>query len=293
MISIKIQLDGIYDRLYSLNESLSIYESKQLMKGFEDGIKEGWGDWIGKTAAKAKKVVTGTYNKGKNLAKKAWVSIKEFANEVYTTINNAYKNSIDYITSAPGKIKNILNNAYESVIEKVTSALEALKDKADELKQAINTIYDNVAKKAIQAGKDAVAKIVDAKVWLKNNYEIVKQSFIDAKNSTITWIKEAGIKGLEVLKKIGSGTLKVASVIGFIVAGLIILPTQLLIKSGIMLYNTGVDAVNTGAEYVKTAVTNANNYLKKEFSDIAKGYQEEMAHESYNNIKSFNQFINS
>lgn len=295
--NLAIELNRVYNTLYRLNESLSIYESKQLMKGFEDGIKEGWGSWIGKTAGNlvnkgkevvkgAKDSVTGAYNKGKELAKQAWNSIKDFANDVYNTVNSAYNSSVEYIISAPGKIKAILEEAYKKVTDKVTSALDALKDKADELKDAINTIYSNVIKKTVESAKKVIAKVGDGKSWLKSNFDVVKQSFVDAKNSSIKWVQEAGAKGLEVLEKIGKGSLEVAKVLGFVVAGLIILPTQALIKGGIMLYNSGVE----GADYVKTAVTNANNYLSKEFSDMASSYQKEV-NESFSHIMNFNQFI--
>ncbi len=274
-------LNKIYEQVYRVNESLSIRESREFMRGFNDGINEGWGDFVKKVSKgvssvvktgqdavnRGKEAISGAYDKGKELAKRAWTTVKDFSQSIYNTISTAYTSSIEYIATAPGKAKKALEDMFFNVGKDLKKAYDSLKDKAQELQQAISTIWDNI----LQSAKDNVekmkTKIADAKNWITTNYKQLESDFNSAQKSTNAVIKQVGADSLLILKKIGSGTVKAAGFLGLMILGLTIVSIEGVVK-GVKAVAGGVadaaGAVATGAANAATSVANAATTLGDE-----------------------------
>lgn len=287
------KIDKIYEKVYQINESLSINESKEFMRGFDDGIKEGWlskaagaaGKFIGKTFQGTKDA----YNRGKEIASKAWASVKEFADSVYAKIKNGLSTAANWISSQPAKIKEFLGGIYNGVVNDLTNAYTKLQGKAAELQQAVanimNNIKTNIAASSKQIKSYWASNKEQTQQWYNTNKAIVEQQAIEAKNSSIGWLRQAGIDTLNVLAKVGKGTLKVGQVIGEISLFLIFGPFVLLAKGAIKLEKTAHQFVSNGIDAI-------GEEWKKSVQEFKTGFASQQKHisENFKHIKSFESF---
>lgn len=286
-------INKIYENVYRINESLSIDESKEFMNGFNDGIKEGWfskaagatGKFLGKTYQGTKDA----YNKGKELATKAWNSVKDFANSIYTKVKNGISTASDWISSQPAKIKEYLGRVYTDIVEDLSTAYTKLQGKAAELQTAVANIMSNI-KTNISNGVQKIKTYwinnkEQAQQWYNTNKAIIEQQAIEAKNSSIAWLKQAGIDTLNVLAKIGKGALKVGQVIGEISLFLIFGPFVLLAKGAIKLEKVAHQFVSNGIDSIGEEWKKSVQEFKTEFAS-----QQKPIGESFKHIKTFESF---
>lgn len=287
------KIDKIYEKVYNINESLSLIESKDFMRGFNDGIKEGWfsnaagaaGKFLGKTFQGAKD----TYSKGKDMASRAWATVKEFADSVYTKIKNGISTASDWVSSQPAKIKEYLGGVYNGVIEDLSTAYTKLQGKSVELQQAVSNIMTNI-KTNINSGSQKIKAYwlknkEQAQQWYSVNKKIVEQQALEAKNSSISWLKQAGIDTLNILGKIGKGTLKVAQVIVEISLFLIFSPFVLLAKGAIKLEKVAHKFVADGIDAIGEEWEKSVSEFKTQFAE-----QQKPLGENFKHIKSFESF---
>lgn len=103
----------IWNEVYSVNESMTTLERKELIRGFEDGVNELFGKWAAKAMNFKDKLVGGAknafssmaakgkeyYEKGKQLAGEAWEKMKEFAGSVMQKIKESYGKAVEAIST--------------------------------------------------------------------------------------------------------------------------------------------------------------------------------------------------
>ena len=243
-IVFKKQIDRIYEKLYSINESLSSEDSNELIRGFNDGIKEGYelfneninnlNEWnpfkavakaagavtgaIGgaakgvynqgvKAAGAVGNAISGAYQQGKELATKVWASATEFATGVIKKVSDAINTAASWIADQPGKIKEYLTGIYNDVVADMKSAYESLKDKAQELATSIQNIWNTITTNVKNVIASAKAKILTTEEAAKQWYEKNKQI-------VITQAQELQASSIAWMKEAGKTTLDVLTQIG-------------------------------------------------------------------------------
>jgi len=93
-MNLQYELDIIYQNVYKMNESLSREDFDILRAGFEDGINEGFGKWLG--------TIAGKVSKG---ARDAWAGTKNFANKAIDKTKDLYKRGKEWAEEAWEKLK--------------------------------------------------------------------------------------------------------------------------------------------------------------------------------------------
>ena len=212
---LKREVNSIYNEIYRINESLSISEYKEFMRGFEYGIKEGykifleadnietgrkfkdrlvggaksfWSDTkkaAGDVVDKTKKAASDVVDAGK----KAYSSGLETAGKLWGSIVDFGKSVIDGVKEKIGEIGKAIKNGYNSVKQSISDILnevsvqivksyEQFKDKAGELKKSIIEIY-NKSLLALEEGfYYSLGAIINAPEDLKKWYNNSKESLI-------------------------------------------------------------------------------------------------------------------
>ena len=293
----KNEIDSIYEKVYLIKESLSLYESKEFLDGFNDGIKEGSilfeADWLGKAAAWAgnkvkqagdvakgavntvktaatnvAKNVSDVYQKGTELAKKVWASVTEFANSIYNKVSEGFKKALSYVQSAPGKMWEALSALYTDVSNQISSAYSTLKGKGQELIDAISKIWTdtiigniitgyNNTKKFFTDNADKVAN------WYNTNKDLITKKVEEFKATQLPKLVNIANKVSDVLLKIGKGTLKVTGDICLILSVVFLIgPVWLIIKAVQKtpeLYKSISGVIETGLAKVEKVVVEAYN----------------------------------
>lgn len=295
-IIFKKEIDSIYEKLYSINESLSLEDSKEFIRGYQEGIQEGWNIFqehindenpftfvkealfgglakgIGSVVGGAK----GLFQQGKQMAARAWKTVADFSTEIMNKVKNGINQAIDWISEQPAKVKQFLTDLYKKTVEELKSAYNLLKDKANELAAAVTNIFNNVVS-SIKAGfEKAKSKVLAteeaAKAWFDKNYQIVVQTAEEWKASTIEWMKKAGQTISDVATKVKNGAIKAIAGVGLCVAVIVVGPFYLLIK--------GIMAVPELYRMAKTQVDNGltalGNYWMELQQEYAKGWNQGM-----------------
>ena len=283
-IIFKKEIDSIYENLYSINESLSSSESNDFVRGFRDGIKEGFklvneNGWESilewnpfKAVAKGVGAVVGgakgLYNQGKQMAAKAWASVSQFATDVMNKIKTGIQTAATWVSQQPGKIKEYLSGVYNQAVADMKSAYETLKDKATELVTSIQNVWNQITtdiQTAIQTAKTAVCKTEEsAKAWFEKNKQITINQANELKQSTTEWLKKAGETALQITTAIGNGTAKALIGVGALVALVIIGPIDLLVK--------GIKAVPELYTAAQKQVEAGLNAIEKQWEAIGEEY---------------------
>ena len=287
-------INRIYERVTLINESLSVYESREFIRGFKDGIKEGallfeadWfnkaAGWAGKqvgaaekgirdTATAVKKTVSGAYQQGKELAQKAWNSVKEFAQHIYNKVVKGFTDAVKWIESEPGKIADYISVVYNDLVKDITSAYNTLKDKGQDFLTSLTTFWNGTIVKTVN---DSVAKVkqwfIDnsnkVNEWYNKNKTIIQSKIDNFKKSSIDKIKQFAQYAEKILTDIGSGVLSVAKGVGILAAFLVITPIHFLIL--------GIKKVPDLYNSMQTVVENGLNEIEKSWKEGAAAFSAE------------------
>ena len=293
-IIFKKEIDRLYEKLYSINEGLSSFESKELVRGFNDGIKEGYkffqknslNEWnpftaaakvAGSVAAGAK----GLYQQGAKLAGQVWSTVADFASKTYGKIKTGIETAAQWVASQPGKIKAYLEGVYNQAVTDMTSAYESLKDKAAELSQAIGKIWTDITTSlttAIATMKAGLAKTEEeAKAWYQKNSQIVLAQATALANSTSAWLKEMGTTAVDIATKIGNGTLTALKGVGVLALVVTVGPIVVLYE-GIKKVPALYQATQTLVEAAMTKLGTWWSTQKQEMGEAyAAGFNKTMA----------------
>lgn len=291
-INFKKEIDSIYEKLYSINESLSLEDSKEFIRGYQEGIQDGWKVYqehindenpftfvnealfggLAKGIGAAVGATKGLFQQGKQLAAKAWKSVGDFSTEVMNKVKNGINQAIDWISEQPAKVKQFLTDLYNKTVADLKSAYETLKDKATELATAVTNIFNNVVASIKSGIEKAKAKIMAneeaAKAWFDKNYQIVTQTAEEWKNSSIEWMKKAGQTVADVATKVKNGTIKFLAGVGVCVAIIVFGPIYLLIK-GIMAVP---ELYKLAQKQVESGLNSLGNYWMELQQEYAKGW---------------------
>jgi phage-related protein len=204
---LKRELNSIFNRVYSINESLSIKESREFMRGFEDGINEGLFGWLGKQAgyiAKGfknaydwtKNTIKSAYEEGKELAGKAWDSIKKFAESVASSVKKGFDAVVKGITQGIAWCRDKIMDMWDSVTNMLKEAYKTLKEKSEALGKAIIGIWTTITTQIMDFATVAKDKIVGmgkkAVTWFEQSKNDIKEAATEAKQSTVDGIRKLG-----------------------------------------------------------------------------------------------------
>jgi hypothetical protein len=278
------KIDSIWNRVYSVNESMTVSERRELIRGFEDGINELFGKWAAKAMNYADKLVGGAknaftsmaakgkeyYEKGKQLAGEAWEKMKEFAGSVMQKIKESYGKAVDAISTGYQNFKLSVTKAYQDALTSINQAYESMKDKAAAFAEACKGIWSDILEESallIQATKEKFAAMKEGvSEWFTKNKAELEKSAREAKSS--------GIESMSKLSEMVSTSLakgaKVASDIGAVALFICVSPIILLVK-GVKaipgVYDSAVGMVKTfvekeAAEYAENRVKESLRYIK-------------------------------
>ena len=280
-------IEKIWNRVYSVNESMTVSERKELIRGFEDGINEGIGSLLGRAWKSGKELVGGAkqawnamaakvkeyYEKGKKLAGEAWEKMKEFAGSVMQKIKESYSKAIESITTSYQSFKLAISNAYQEALKSINSAYESMKDKAAAFAEACKGIWSDILEESallIQATKDKLSAMKEGvNEWFAKNKAELEKSVIQAKSSSIDSMKRLGDLASGALAKAS----KTAAEIGEVAIVICVLPIIAIVE--------GIKAI---PGVYDSAVEMVNNYVEKQVADFRK------MSESLRYIKTFENF---
>jgi phage-related protein len=274
------EINMIWNKVYSVNESLSYNERMQLRKGFEDGINEFFGS-IRKSVEKgASKLFHGAkkrfdqsvdkakdyYEKGKKLAGNAWEAIKKFADDISDKIQSGFNSAVDSITSGYEKFKQSISNTIKDASESITQAYEKMKDKGEAFLESFKGIVHG----AIAKGKIFKQGIVDkfkamgekTGEWIKQNKESIEKTAMEMKSTGTEAMKSIADMTLKLLKSGAKAALATGVIAIMLVAGTF----NLLVK--------GVQKIGEGANYVKAQVDEFIEKEKEEWKNSSGGWEE-------------------
>lgn len=217
-MSLKTELDSIYERVYLIKESMSSEESAIFAAGFEDGINEGIGKMFGKAVGwisdlpnKAKKAAKWVGDKASDLYKRG----KEWASNAIDKIKNWFSDTFEKVKQWMSDAGKWISEKFETFVEKMKSAYaamgkklvelwEATKDKSKAFWEATKGFFSKMMsgiKKGYQSAKEWLYKMGGkASEWVKRNWEKLKDFTSRAKDK----LGELFNKALEMIKKGGA-----------------------------------------------------------------------------------------
>ena len=226
-MNLKLELDLIYQKVYKLNESLSKEDFELLSAGFEDGINEGIGKWLGKAAGmisdipnKIKKGVTSVsdkakdiYKKGKEFAKDAIDKIKNWMSETGEKIKVWISDASKFISDKYDLFVQKIQEAFSSMSKKLVEFWEATKEKSKALWEATKNLFEKISdsiKKGYQSIKDKLSKMGEGiSEWVKTNWTKLKDGYENMTDK----LGDLYQKALEAIRKGGSSSKKWISII--------------------------------------------------------------------------------
>jgi len=282
-------IDSIWNQVYSVNESMTLSERRELIRGFEDGINELFGKWAAKAMNFKDKLVGGAkqawsnmaakgkeyYEKGKQLAGAAWESIREFAGNVMSKIRESYGKAVESITTSYQSFKLNVSNAYQEALKSISSAYESMKDKAAAFTEACKGIWSDILEESallIQATKDKLSAMKEGvNDWFAKNKVELEKIVSEAKSSSVDSMKKLGDSTSVVLSK----ATKTAGEIGCVALFICVAPIVGL-----------VDGVKAIPGVYDSAVEMVKNFVEKEAAE----YAEYRVKESLRYIKTFEGF---
>lgn len=226
-MNLKLELDLIYQKVYKLNESLSKEDFELLSAGFEDGINEGIGKWLGKAAGiisdipnKIKKGATNVsdkakdiYKKGKEFAKTAIDKIKNWMSETGEKIKVWISDASKFISEKYDLFVQKIQEAFSSMGKKLVEFWEATKEKSKALWEATKNLFEKISdsiKKGYQSIKDKLSKMGEGiSEWVKSNWAKLKDGYGNMTDK----LSELYQKALDAIRKGGSSSKKWISII--------------------------------------------------------------------------------
>jgi len=268
-------IDSIWNQVYSVNESMTSLERKELIRGFEDGINEGIGTLLGRGWKSTKQLVGSAkqafssmvakgkeyYEKGKQLAGEAWEKIKEFAGNVVSKIREAYGKAIESITTSYQSFKLAISNAYQEALKSINSAYESMKDKATAFAEACKGIWSDILEESallIQATKDKLSAMKEGvNDWFAKNKVELEKSVSEAKSSSIDSMKRLGDLASDALAKASKTAVEIGKEIGKVAIIICVLPIIGIVE--------GIKAI---PGVYDSAVEMVKNYVEKQVADF-------------------------
>ena len=301
------KIDRIFEQVYSMNESMSVENKRQMVLGFEDGINELFGKdqfagrFVRNLARGAKSVVDtaksgaekakATYNtmvskgkeyyeKGKKLAGDAWDAMVNFGKKVLNGIEEGYNKAVESVVSNYNTFVESVKGAYQQAVNSVVEAYSQMKEKAEAFKEYFKGLYNDILAKTTKLIQDTKEKISETKEkiseWLESNKSSIEKSIDDAKRSGIDSMNELA----EMAKK---GLTKGGKLVGSVVI-IICFGSIYLLVEGIKKVPGIYDA----------AMEMTKNYVKKELVELnarwEEGWSGDEAKESFRHIKTFENF---
>jgi hypothetical protein len=295
------EINMIWNRVYSVNESISYNERMQLRMGFEDGINELFGrmkDAISKGTSKLyhgakkrfdKSIEKGReyYEKGKKLAGDAWESIKKFADDVSNKIQSGFKSAVDSITSGYDSFKQSVSNTIKEASDSINQAYEKMKSKGEAFLESFKAIIHGAIAKGKMFKQEVTGKFkaMGDKItqWVEQNKSSIEKSALEVKQSGTKAMKDVSEKVLNIIK---SGS-KVVGAIAMLAIFAVVEIFSLLYK--------GVRKIGEGASYVANQVDEFIEKEKREWAESDAGSawragKEEVYSENHKYIKTFENF---
>ena len=266
------EIDLIFEKVYSVNESISSVERQALIRGFEDGLNEGLGSWLGTAFGKATNFFKSLpdrakswYNTGKKYATQAWNWIKDLAMKIANGVKEGFKTAVNWCTTNFKKFVEYVTNAYYSAIEGIKSAWQKFSGKIAQFSEWCvdmwHKLVENV-KSLVKTTKDKLLALGGRlSEWLSESWAKIKEYAEKAKNSTIEAFKRLG----EIVYNALSTGLKKAGQIASAILLVCAWPfTKLL------------EMVKKIPSLFQKLVKIISDYIKSEIEDFKRAYGEEM-----------------
>lgn len=281
-MNLQYELDIIYQNVYKMNESLSREDFDILRAGFEDGINEGFGKWLGTIAGKVSKGArdawTGTknfankaidktkdlYRRGKEWAEEAWEKLKTWVSETAKTIREKVADAAQWVSTKFNMFIEKIADLYKSITTKLKDAWEGLKDKSSKFLEAIKTMFANLMKSIKDAITKATNKFIDLKDglvnWVKTHWVMLKKWVVDTKDSVLSGLSNIFNKIIEAIKSGAKATAKYAKIIA----------TFVIIKPALMIAN-GVKRIPA---LYREYISRLKSFVKNEIEGFKIGFEE-------------------
>lgn len=267
------EINLIFEKVYSVNESISSIEREALIRGFEDGLNEGFGSWLGTTLGKTTNFfkglpdkAKGLYQTGKKYASQAWEWIKDLSIKIADGVKKGFQTAVNFCTTNFKKFTEWLSNTYNTAIEGIKSAYEKFKGKITDFSEWCVDLWNRMVENVKSLVKSTKEKLIAMgeriSEWASNSWETIKDYAERAKNSTVEAFRKLGemvSNGLRNgLKKAGE------------------------ISSAILLvcawpFSKLFELVKKIPSLFQKLVTIVSNYIKSEIEDFKRAYGEEMA----------------
>lgn len=217
-MSLKTELDRIYEQVYLIKESMSSEESSIFIAGFEEGIDEGIGKWLGKAAGwisdipnKAKKAAkwvgdkaSDLYKRGKDWANKTIDKIKNWMSETFAKVKEWMSDAGKWISEKFETFVQKMKDAFSAMGQKLVEFWEATKEKSKAFWEATKSFFSRMMesiKKGYASAKEWLYKMGGkASEWVKRNWEKLKDFASRAKDK----LGDLFNKAIEMIKKGGA-----------------------------------------------------------------------------------------
>jgi phage-related protein len=281
-MNLKFELDIIYQNVYKMNESLSIEDFEILKAGFEDGINEGFGKWLGTMAGKISKgasdVWTGTkkiankvvdktkdlYKKGKKWAADAWEKLKTWVSETTKTIRVKITDAAQWVSTKFNMFLEKIADLYKSMTTKIREAWDGLKDKSSKFLEAIKSVFSNLMTSIKGAISSATNKFIDLKDnlvnWVKTHWVMLKKWIVSTKDGVLSGLSKIFNKVIDLIKNGAKATAKYAKIIA----------TFVIIKPALMIANGVKRIPSLYREYI----SRLKSFIKNEIEGFKIGFEE-------------------
>lgn len=298
------EMDRIFDEVYSINESIDGSSRVDFQRGFEDGINELFGGGLGRLAAKTQKFFTGLkgkasdaydrskqavsnavdkskefYQKGKEMAGRAWDAVVEFKDKVVAKVKEGFARASEAISNGWASFRAAISNAYAKSVEAISEAWSKMKEKGSAFADAVSKIWGSIIDKTKEMISSMKQRFVSMKEkfseWLSNSRGSLMKSVSNSKNSVIGAFKLLGEKVSAAVAGIAKGASAIASVVLFICTYPMVLAVKGL-KAIPVAYKRAIDAVK--------------GFIEREMEEMKTAYREEMARESFGRIMTFQKF---
>lgn len=297
VLTLTRKIDRIFEQVYSMNESLSAENRRQMVLGFEDGINERFGKFIGTFGANINKAfrkgaekLKSTYNamvskgqeyyeKGKKLAGDAWNAMLEFGKKVLSGIEQGYNKAVQSVMSSYNSFVESVKSASQSAVNSIVEAYDKMKNKAEAFKEYFKGLYNDILAKTVKLIQDTKSKMVEAgektAQWIDSNKAEIEKTISDVKKSGIDSLNQLADMGKKVLEK-GK---KVTSDILLIGLFICVATIKLI-----------VEGIRKAPEIYDSAIEMTKNFINAEIAEMKEYYREEMAKESFRHISTFENF---
>jgi len=240
-MDLKLELDLIYQNVYRLNESLSKEDFDLLKAGFDDGINEGIGKWLGKAAGfissipskigKAAKFVgdktSDLYRRGKAWAGRAMDKVKTWMGDTYEKISGWISDAGKWISDKYEVFTKKMGEAFSAMGKKLVEFWEATKEKSKAFWEATKNLFKRISESIVKGYQSAKARLLKMGAgiseWVKKNWIRLKEGVEDLGDKFADLYRRA----IDAIKKGGAAVKKWIRIIALRV---VIIPANKAIK---------------------------------------------------------------